>query len=129
MTKKKSANVGRVGWIDLTVKDAAGVKAFYEQVVGWKASSVPMRGYEDFSLHVPADNSPIAGVCHAKGENAGLPPQWLVYVNVASVKASLKKVQALGGEVIDGPRKLGGRNFACVRDPAGAYLGLLEADE
>ena len=122
-------NVGRIGWIDLTVGDAGEVKDFYEKVVGWKVSPLDVGGYDDFVLGVPSDDSAIAGICHSRGENAKLPPQWLVYVNVESVAASLEQVKALGGEVIDGPRKLGGRDFACIRDPAGAYLGLLAADE
>ena len=126
--KSLANNIGRVGWIDLTVKDAPLVKDFYEQVVGWKISSLDCGGYEDFCLNLPGDGSTIAGVCHAVGANAGLPPHWLVYVNVADVGKSLAKVKALGGEVVDGPRKLGDRDFACIRDPAGAFLALIEAD-
>jgi predicted enzyme related to lactoylglutathione lyase len=122
-------NVGRIGWIDLTVGDASGVKHFYEKVVGWKISALGQGTHEDFVMNVPEDDSPIAGICHAVGENANLPPHWLVYVNVESVAASLEQVKALGGSVVDGPRKLGGRDFACIRDPAGAYLGLLAATE
>jgi predicted enzyme related to lactoylglutathione lyase len=122
-------NVGRIGWIDLTVKDATRVKDFYAQVIGWKVAPLDCGGYEDFCMNVPVDNSTIAGICHAVGANAALPPAWLVYVNVESVPASLEKVLALGGSVIDGPRKLGGRDFACIRDPAGAYLALIEADK
>jgi predicted enzyme related to lactoylglutathione lyase len=122
-------NVGRIGWIDLTVADAGGVKDFYEKVVGWTVSPLDQGTHEDFVMNVPEDESPIAGICHALGENANLPPHWLVYVNVKSVHESLALVRSLGGQVVDGPRKLAGRDFACIRDPAGAYLGLLAAEE
>ena len=36
--------------------------------------------------------------------NASLPPQWLIYVNVEDLDASIASVQALGGEIVDGPR-------------------------
>lgn len=128
-TKKKTpSNVGRVGWIDLTVKDAPRVKDFYEQVVGWQVSTLDCGGHEDFCLNLPDDGSTIAGICHALGANGALPPHWLVYVNVASVLESVEKVKALGGAVIDGPRKLGKRDFACIRDPAGAFLAIIQAD-
>ncbi len=129
MAPKKMKNIGRIGWVDLTVKDAPRVKDFYEQVVGWKVSALDCGGYEDFCMNVPADSSTIAGVCHAAGANAALPPHWLVYVNVASVKKSIAQVEKLGGRVVDGPRKLGNRDFACIQDPAGAYLAIIEADE
>jgi len=126
---KGPSNVGRIGWLDLTVKDAPGVKHFYEKVVGWKISAFSCGDYDDFCLNLPGDGSTIAGICHALGANAALPPHWLVYVNVASVPESVAQAEALGGKVIDGPRKLGDRDFACIQDPAGAFLALIQADE
>lgn len=122
-------NIGRIGWIDISVKDAAGLKDFYEKVVGWKTTPLQSGGVEDFCVNLPADDSTVAGICHAQGDNAKLPPHWLVYVNVGSVQESVEQAVKLGGKVIDGPRKLGERDFCCIQDPAGAYLGLIEADE
>ena len=36
--------VGSIGWRDLTVPDAEGIRDFYEQVVGWKADPVDLGG-------------------------------------------------------------------------------------
>jgi len=44
---------GTVGWIDLTVDDAEGVREFYERVVGWESSRVSMDSYDDYSMHPP----------------------------------------------------------------------------
>jgi len=30
----------------------------------------------------PESNDPVAGICHARGANANLPAQWLIYVAV-----------------------------------------------
>ena len=30
-----SDNIGKIGWIDMTVDDASGLRDFYQQVVGW----------------------------------------------------------------------------------------------
>lgn len=125
----KNSNIGKIAWLDLTAKDAPGLRAFYEQVVGWKSTELDCGGYNDFCMNTPDGGTTVAGVCHAQGDNAKLPPAWLAYVNVASVAESLERVKALGGRVVDGPRKLGGRDFACIQDPAGAYLALIEADE
>lgn len=125
---KHNTNVGKIGWLDLTVKDAPGVRDFYEKVVGWKSTELDCGGYNDFCMNLPDGGLTVAGVCHAKGENAKLPPSWLAYVNVENVPASLEKVVALGGKIVDGPRKMGARDFACIQDPAGAFLALIEAD-
>jgi hypothetical protein len=118
---------GSVGWVDLTVGDAAGVRDFYRDVAGWTASEVSMGGYDDFCMHEPGTGTPVAGVCHALGENAGLPAQWLVYVRVADLDASLARSAERGGKLVAGPRSFGaGRRFAVIEDPAGAALAIYE---
>lgn len=117
---------GSIAWQDLTVPDAEAVRDFYEQVVGWKAQPVEMGGYSDYNMILPGDDKPVAGVCHARGSNTKLPAMWLMYVIVEDIAAAVAKVESLGGEVLDGPRKLGGAQFACVKDPAGAAIALYQ---
>lgn len=38
--------VGTIGWIDLTGQDAGEVRAFYEEVVGWRSDGVDMARFE-----------------------------------------------------------------------------------
>ena len=122
----KNSDVGKIGWFDLTVDDAGRVRDFYQQVVGWKSEGVDMGGYQDYCM-LPEEGGPVAGVCHARGTNEGLPPQWLLYITVANLEASLTSCCALGGEVVRGARGLGGQGrFAIVRDPAGAVCALFE---
>ncbi len=118
--------VGAISWTDLTVKDAEGVKAFYEGVVGWKSEGLSMGDYEDFCMQRPADGQTVAGICHAKGVNAKIPPAWLIYITVDDINASVAKVKELGGEVLDGPRSAGGGTMCVIRDPAGAVAGLYQ---
>ena len=118
--------MGTLGWFDLTVADAPGVRDFYQAVVGWTASGVDMSEYEDFTMSA-ADGKAVAGVCHARGSNEGMPAQWLAYVHVANLDASLSEVVARGGEVLRPARSAGGMGrFAVIRDPAGAALALFE---
>lgn len=120
-------SAGQIGWIDLTVEDAEGVRDFYRDVVGFETSEVAMGGYADFCLHPPG-GEPVAGVCHALGVNAGLPPVWLVYFAVLDLDLALARCRARGGEVISGPRGMGAHGrMAVVRDPAGACSALFEA--
>jgi hypothetical protein len=117
---------GSIAWVDLTVPDAGRVRDFYVSVVGWKSGEVDMGGFSDFTMSPPGAE-PVAGVCHARGVNADLPAQWLVYVTVADLDASLERCRRLGGAVLAGPRGMGsfGR-FALIRDPAGAVAALVE---
>ena len=116
--------VGAVMWRDLTVGNAAQVRDFYAAVAGWTAAAVDMGGYEDYSMMVPATGETVAGICHARGSNAKVPPQWLIYITVADVDASARRCVELGGAVLDGPRAMGGGRFAVIRDPAGAVAAL-----
>jgi predicted enzyme related to lactoylglutathione lyase len=118
--------VGTIGWIDLAVPDAAAVRDFYKAVVGWETSEVPMGEYADYCVHPPGAAA-VAGVCHARGDNANLPAAWLIYVTVADLDASLAACRQRGGEVLGPPRDLGdyGR-VAVIRDPAGAACALIQ---
>src|SRR5688572_3766033 len=112
-----TSEVGKIGWIDLTVADAAAVRDFYSSVVGWKSEGVEMGGYEDYCL-LPAEGGAVAGVCHARGTNAGVPAQWLIYVTVADLEESLRRCRSLGGTIVREPRGLDGQGrFAIIRDP------------
>jgi predicted enzyme related to lactoylglutathione lyase len=71
----------------------------------------------------------VAGVCHARGTNADLPPQWLVYVNVADVDQAVQKCTEMGGMVRVPPRDLGNYRFCVISDPAGAVLALISPRE
>ena len=119
---------GSIVWTDLTVPNAEELRDFYSQVVGWKPSNVPMGGYSDFSMNSPASGEPVAGVCHARGVNAGLPPQWLVYITVDDLDRRIARCRDLGGEVVAGPKAMGPHARYCViRDPAGAVAALIES--
>ena len=120
---------GAILWRDLTVPDAEAVRAFYEAVVGWTSAPVDMGGYSDFNMIVPASGEVVAGICHARGANAGLPAQWLVYVSVEDVDASAARCAALGGEVLSGPKAMGNGRLCVVRDPAGAVVALYQTVE
>jgi len=123
----EKAGVGSVTWTDLAVEDAERIRDFYSAVVGWTASGVDMGGYDDFNMNDPVTGAPVAGVCHARGGAADLPPVWLIYVNVEDIEKSIARCVELGGQVISGPKGMGGQGRYCViRDPAGAALALFE---
>jgi uncharacterized protein len=124
----EAAPVGRIAWLDLTVPDAAATRDFYRHVVGWAVQDVAMADgterYADYNM-LGGDGTPAAGICHARGVNAGLPPVWLIYLPVADLAESLRRVEELGGAVVRTTKAADGElAHAAVRDPVGAYFAL-----
>ncbi len=126
-------SIGVLGWQDLTVADAPGIRDFYQQVIGWTSAPEPMpddvEPYEDYHMISPATGESVTGICHARGTNANVPPQWLLYWTVANVAESANRCVELGGEILDGPRKMGYGDFCVIRDPAGAVCALYAPPE
>ena len=117
---------GTLAWLDLSVPDAAVVRDFYAGVVGWTAEAAPMDGYEDWTMS-GADGEAAAGICYARGENAGLPPVWIPYFAVVDLEAAVSAATGAGGTVVAGPQRDGGSGYAVLRDPAGATFAVFQA--
>ncbi len=118
--------IGSISWTDLTVPHAEAVRQFYATVVGWHSTPVDMDGYSDFCMASPADDKVVAGICHARGANADLPAQWLIYITVADVVVSATECVRLGGKVLRGPRDMGNGRMVVIQDPAGAVAALYQ---
>jgi predicted enzyme related to lactoylglutathione lyase len=122
--------IGAISWVDLTIDHADGLKDFYKNVVGWKTQDISMGDYNDYCMVSPEDDVVRTGVCHRRGSNENMPPAWIMYVNVANLDNSIKAVLDGGGEVVNGPRKMGEKARYCIiKDPAGAYCGLFDHGE
>jgi len=123
-----SARVGRISWLDLTVPDAVATRDFYQAVVGWSSRAIEMEDadgrYSDYVLS-SADGSAVAGVCHARGVNQGLPLAWMIYLPVGDLAESLHLVAEGGGEVIRSTGSDTDFAYAVIRDPVGAHLALV----
>jgi len=119
--------VGSLCWTDLSVPDADRVRDFYVDVVGWKPEDCDMGGYSDYTMNTPGGGKATVGVCHARGTNADLPAQWLIYIAVANLDRSMAACEARGGRVVVAAKNFGGQGRYCViQDPAGAVAALFE---
>jgi predicted enzyme related to lactoylglutathione lyase len=96
-----------VTWIDLTIPNAEEARDFYSRLVGWNSEPVSMGDYSDFNMKSPQDDKTVTGICHACGNNAQIPPQWMIYITVSDVYESAKICQNSGGKVLTGPKKMG----------------------
>ncbi|MEE4246503.1 MAG: VOC family protein [Kangiellaceae bacterium] len=115
---------GKIAWVDLTVENAEEIKDFYHKVVGWSPDPVAMDGYNDFNM-IPTDSDdPSAGICHAKGTNANIPPSWMVYILVANLQESVSACRNNGGEVLS--QLTDDAKYAMIKDPAGAICMLYQ---
>ncbi len=127
MSETQGTAPGTIIGLDLTVPDAESVRDFYADVIGWEVEPFAMDGYDDYFMKSPATGQPVSGICHARGENAGLPAQWLNYVVVENLDASLQRCTELGGSVVSAIRGNPGEQRYCViQDPAGAVIALME---
>jgi predicted enzyme related to lactoylglutathione lyase len=119
--------VGKIAWTDLTVPEANKVRDFYASVVGWTVSDVDMGGYSDYCMNQPANGVSSAGICWHRGINTGLPPVWLIYIQVANLEESVRKCEELGGRIVRAVSEMGEQGRYCViQDPAGAVAALFQ---
>ena len=127
MSETLQPEVGTISWTDITVDNAGDLKDFYAAVVGWKPDPVKMGNYNDYAMFTPSGSGCVAGICHARGVNAGLPSVWLVYITVGNLSESILKCEEHGGSVLGEPRNMGSAGRFCViRDPSGAVVALFE---
>jgi len=113
---------GRVGWHELLAADREEAFAFYRELFGWEKATddAGTKGaYQVFSARGPA----IGGMFT---KPVAVPvPFWLYYFNVGDIDMALKRVNAAGGQVLEGPIELPGGSFIarCI-DPLGAMFAL-----
>lgn len=123
----KQIRPGSIVWTDLTVEKAPAIVDFYQAVAGWQAEEVEVGDYHDYNMVLAEIGKAVAGICHAKGQNASLPPQWLIYIVVDDLDASMSECWAKGGRVLIGPKDVGpGERLCVIKDPAGAVAALIQ---
>ena len=125
MNKPKN---GQLYWSDITVDNPAEVKEFYKKIFGWQEIEVPMKdgdeSYVDYGMAVDP-STPAGGICHNKGKNKGIPPQWISYFYIEDVEKALQNCIELGGELLkENCKKDGTLSFIIVKDPQGAVFGM-----
>ena len=116
---------GDLGWSELNTTDAAGALSFYSALVGWESKGEPMPGYHVFGR----GEEMLGGISDAHcGEGAKKTPQWMPYISVDDLDATLAKVEGLGGAMIMPAMPIpndGGR-IAIIKDPQGVATGLAQ---
>ena len=111
------ADIGRIAWLTLEVTELSTMCKFYQQVIGWKASSD-----DDDSIYEMQrpDGVPAAHI-NAADDTNGIPTVWILHLPVDDFDASLRRVEQYDGKIV---RKSDDATFAIIRDPVGVYIGL-----
>jgi predicted enzyme related to lactoylglutathione lyase len=89
-------------------------RAFYEKLLGWKASDGP-GGLTMFS----EAKEPFAGLAPKDGAGG-----WVPFVQVDDVDAATRKALKLGAELVKEKSRGPAGEFSVVRDPGGAAFAL-----
>jgi predicted enzyme related to lactoylglutathione lyase len=116
---------GDFGWSELSTLNAPDALNFYSTLVGWEAKGEPMPGYHLFGR----GGEMLGGITDIKGpDGSSKPPQWMPYITVDDLDATLAKVESLGGAIVMPAMTLpndGGR-IAIIKDPQSVATGLAQ---
>src|SRR2546428_14184121 len=114
--KRDSAPIGAPCWVDLFTSDPDKSRAFYAELMGWKAEepNVQFGGYFNFSK----GDSLVAGGMRNDG-TAGVPDHWNVYLAVEDAEATVAAATAHGGGGIVPAMAAAGLRTLAVLTPAG----------
>ena len=121
---------GQFLWHEYQADDPATAVAFYRALMGWGEQAWNDDGSPYTLLTV--DGHAIGGITALADEarEAGSGPQWLGYVGVTDLEATLRQSENLGGQVLTPPRLIEGcGRVAVVQDPQGAIFALITPTE
>ena len=111
---------GEVHWNELQTTNAKAAKTFYTKLFGW--TTAPFGGGMDYTI-LMNEGKGFGGIMQSP--KPGAPAQWVNYVVVKDVDATLKKLTKLGGKVCAPPFDVPGvGRLAIVQDPQGACFGI-----
>jgi uncharacterized protein len=111
-------NKHRFVWHDLSTNDLDGSKKFYGEVFGWKFEGSANGPY----THIKAGDEMIGGIRQmSPGEPQ--PPNWLGYIGVDDVAATVATITGAGGRVYMPATTMENvGTFAVTADPTGAVF-------
>jgi len=115
---------GKVVWVDLITEDLEGSKKFYGDLFGWSFEPVA-----DNYVTITLDGARLGGMLEVERKDKEHVSQWLTYISVADVDASVEFFESNEGELHYGPVDIAGRGRAAlVTDSQGGYVALIRSD-
>jgi hypothetical protein len=110
-------------WNELVTTSVPAAKKFYTGLLGWKTRPFD-KGMVDYTI-IQKGRDGMGGMM--KCPSPGNPAQWIPYILVADVDATVKKARKLRGKVCMPPMDVPtvGR-IAVLSDPQGAAFGIIK---
>jgi predicted enzyme related to lactoylglutathione lyase len=110
-------------WDELWTPHPDSAVTFYQQLAGYLANE--LRDGDRIYYVLEAHRSPRAGVAHL--QRTDIRPNWLPYLRVSDVRATVTRAESLGGRVLIRPSpEIRGGRVALIQDPTGAAVALQE---
>jgi uncharacterized protein len=118
----ESHKPGRVGWHELLTADWQKAFPFYSELVGWRKAETETSAEITYQLFSAGDET-VGGMFNKRPMDPV--PFWLFYFNIGDIDAAAERVEAAGGQVLEGPLELPGGSWVVrCRDPQGAAFAL-----
>ena len=116
--------VGDISWRELGTTDHEAAFEFYSDLFGWeKDQAMDMGEAGVYQMYGRAGR--MLGGMYNKGADQPFPPNWLYYISIGDLDATVRKVKAKGGKIVVEPMEVpGGSRIAVGLDPQGAAFGL-----
>lgn len=123
--------LGQFCWVDLTSRDMAESRQFYQRLFRWQSVD---RGPESDApyCHFQLQGMTVAGLGQMSQElvRKRVSATWNSYIHVEDIQAACAQATELGGTVTVPVTKVEEAGWlAFIRDPTGAQVGLWQKDQ
>jgi predicted enzyme related to lactoylglutathione lyase len=124
MSDKSKSHPSEFCWNELMTSNPNKAKQFYSALFGWESHDLDM-GNGLYTLF-KSGTKDIGGMMHIPpDQNNPLPSQWISYVSVENLEATIAKAQTLGAKIkvpLTKVASLG--SLAVLEDSTGAHIAL-----
>jgi predicted enzyme related to lactoylglutathione lyase len=117
---------GSFCWVELSTTDQNAAKKFYESIFGWTSKDEPMGPGAFYTMFRLGGRDAGAGATLRPDlKAAGVPPHWMLYIQVESADATAARANASGGKLLAPPFDVMdfGR-MSVIQDPTGAAFSI-----
>lgn len=112
---------GAFSWVEFQGPDAGAARSFYEKVLGWSVTDMPMQDGSTYPGILIGDQ-PVGGFSPRPAASGS----WLAYITVDDVDARARAAVEAGGQLLSEPMTAPGvGRIAVVQDPFGAAVAFM----
>jgi uncharacterized protein len=118
---------GTLCWADLSTPDAKRASDFYSKLFGWQISADP-KDSSDY-LHIKNGKDFIGGIPPSSHRQPGVPPHWMIYIQVDDVDATASKAKEMGAKLyLPAVTMEGVGRMSIIADPQGAVFAVFKSE-